>query len=318
MKNFRKYITVLATSAALLSVVASCNNSETGAGDAKIGFEKASYSFKESAGLVKIRFAVTGEPKSYPISFDVTATSQEGDDVATLLKFTQSEGLKYVGNEKAPAFVEFTLVDNDVINDTKHVTLAITNLKGAELQDGLGTAVLNILDNDNNPYDKLMGDWTFTGEGLDEGDDGASFPVNISGGFTEDEMAENADKKLVVWGWESIKNESSNADPTHFAVWYINYDEATGALSVEVGTKMLDYGIYKWNLSGYSSFALYSASVVGNGFSQTQSVPATFSEDFNTITFDPAYGFAALLYGDGEWTEYYYSGYQKIVLKRAK
>lgn len=309
----------LACAAAMLPVFASCDKETEGAGDAKIGFEKTSYTFKESAGIVKVKVSVTGEPKKYPITFDVTAKSVEGEELSTLLKFTQSEGLKYVGNEDAPAYVEFTLVDNDVINDTKHVELTLTNVSGAELVADNAVTVIDIADNDNNPYDRLMGNWKLSGTDPSDGQT-YSFIVNISGGFTEKEQEDNANKVLVCWGWEALKYDYSSYDydPGHFAVWYIDYDEDTEKLSVEVGTKMVDYGLLSWKSIPGSKFALYSASIVNDDFSIEQSVPATFSEDFNTITLNPNYGFGAIIYADGAWSKYYYSAYNNIVLTRVQ
>lgn len=309
---------IVACAAAMLPSFTSCDKEAEGAGDAKIGFEKTSYTFKESAGIVKVKVAVTGEPKKYPVTFDVTAKSVEGDDLSTLLRFTQSEGLRYVGNEDAPAYVEFTLVDNDVINDTKHVELTITNVSGAELVADNAVTVINIADNDNNPYDRLMGDWKFSGVYPGDGKT-YSFSVNISGGFTEEEQEENANKVLVCWGWEDLQYDWTGYvyEPDHFAVWYIDYDADTEKLSVEVGSKMIDYGLLSFSLPG-SKFALYSASKVNGDVSFEQSVPATFSEDFNTITFEPSYGFGASIYADGAWSGYFYTSYTNIVLTRVQ
>ncbi len=320
MNHIRKYMMTVACAAAMLPSFTACDKEAEGAGDAKIGFEKTSYTFKESAGIVKVKVSVTGEPKKYPVTFDVTAKSVEGDTLSTLLKFTQSEGLKYVGNEDAPAYVEFTLVDNEVINDTKHVELTITNVSGAELVADNAVTVINIADNDNNPYDRLMGNWKFSGTSISNGKT-SSFSVNISGGFTEKEQEANANKVLVCWGWENLQHDYTDDgfDPGHFAAWYIDYDEDTEKLSVEVGTKMVDYGLLDFSPSvPGSKFALYSASLVNNAFSVEQSIPATFSEDFNTITFNPDYGFGALIYADGDWSKYYYSAYYDIVLTRVQ
>ena len=49
--------------------------------------------YKETAGLVKLPVQFTGEPKAYPITFDIIATVQGGsDELETILHFTQTEG----------------------------------------------------------------------------------------------------------------------------------------------------------------------------------------------------------------------------------
>ena len=189
---------LIAASALVLACTTACNNTPEGKGDATIGFASESYMYKETAGLVKLPIQFTGEPKTYPITFDIVATVQGSEDeVETLLHFTQTKGLKYAGLEGVPAFVEFTIYDNREINDSKFVELSIENVKGATLQ-GSGKTVIEIADNDNNPYERLWGNWTLKGSNVFDGT-AVSWEVNISGGFSAAEEAVNADRKLVCW-----------------------------------------------------------------------------------------------------------------------
>ena len=193
-----KYIALAAVSALML---ASCdNNTEEGAGDAVIGFAKDAYSYKESAGLVRIPLTVEGEAKTWPVTFDIKAEISVSDeaDIEKIIHFTQSDCLKYAGNPDAPAFVEFTVIDNLEINDNRTVKLTLENVKGAAV--GTGSAVIEIVDNDNNPYDRLMGTWTLSATSLSDGST-TSFDVIITGGLTEDEAAANAEKTLVCCGY---------------------------------------------------------------------------------------------------------------------
>ena len=161
---------LIAASALVLACTTACNNTPEGKGDATIGFASESYMYKETAGLVKLPIQFTGEPKTYPITFDIVATVQGSEDeVETLLHFTQTKGLKYAGLEGVPAFVEFTIYDNREINDSKFVELSIENVKGATLQ-GSGKTVIEIADNDNNPYERLWGNWTLKGSNVFDGE----------------------------------------------------------------------------------------------------------------------------------------------------
>ena len=193
---------MIASSALILSLAVSCEQEPAGKGDATIGFEKETYVYKESAGLVKLPIQFTGEPKTYPISFDIVA-EVEGTEIKIeeLVHFTQTKGLKYAGNPSAPCFLEFQIYDNQVINDSRFINLTITNVSGAELA-GTGKAVLELADNDNNPYERLMGDW------IAKDSDGSSFEVNISGGFSADEETVNFEKTLVCWGFGGQKVDS--------------------------------------------------------------------------------------------------------------
>ena len=173
-----KYIALAAVSALML---ASCDNTEEGAGDAVIGFAKDAYSFKESAGLVRIPMVVEGEAKTWPISFDVKAEISVSDesDIEKIIHFTQNTGLKYAGNPDAPAYVEFSVIDNPEINENRTVKFTLENVNGAAV--GTGSTVVEIADNDNNPYDRLMGTWSLSATSLSDGST-TSFDVIITGG----------------------------------------------------------------------------------------------------------------------------------------
>ena len=233
MKIFR-YSLFVAALLGMAGLMNSCNDDDSGngAGDATIGFAKSTYTYKESAGLVKLPVAFTGEPKSYPITFNVSAEIA-GTDVKLeeVAHFTQLEGLRYVGNEKAPAYIEFELFDNTEINEPRFITLTITSASGAVIENG--TTTIEVADNDNNPYEKLWGNWTFTGNSISDGTP-QTFDVNISGGFTEEDVAKNADKVLVCWGFAGYK-ETVATTPANQPVWYINYDADAGTLSIAVG-----------------------------------------------------------------------------------
>ena len=106
MKLFRNIL--IATSALALAVA--CQPAqEEGKGDATIGFENPTYVYKESAGRVKLQVKFEGEPKTYPITFDVVVTPEGGLGLDSLVHFTQTENLKYMGNPDAPAYIEFDL-----------------------------------------------------------------------------------------------------------------------------------------------------------------------------------------------------------------
>lgn len=312
-----KYAMLFAAALGLTVSMSSCDDdSAKGAGDATIGFAQATYKIKESAGLTKIPVAFTGEPKEYPIVFNVEATITGGDvtEMEQLIHFIQLDGLRYAGIENAPAYIEFEVRDNEEINESRFVTLTITSASGAEIVNG--TTVIELADNDNNPYEKLWGNWEFTGKSVSD-NSAASFEVNISGGFTDEDIEKNADKKLVMWGYNGYKN-TYNAEPKNQPVWYVNYDAETESLSIQMGTMLAN--VFSFGIDGYSSFELKTASLLvtdeNAGFSESQQIRGTWSEDLNTITFDPDYALCAIIYGDGAYTNYYWAGFYQIVMTR--
>lgn len=311
-----KLLKNIALALSLGLVLASCEETQKGAGDATIGFANSTYKYKESAGLVKIPVVFTGEPKEYPITFSVSVASDDpGISLDTLVHFTQTEKLKNSGVD-APIYVEFQIFDNDYINDSRFMTLTLTDINGATATNA--STKVEIADNDNNPYEKLWGNWTLTGYKVSD-NSSASWDVNISGGFTEEEVEANADKVLVCWGFNGYQEDvTGKAEPGHQPVWYMDYDESTRSLSVQVGTMLAN--IFNFSIDGYSSFELKTASLLmtdeNADFSERVQIPATFSEDLNTITFNPNYALAAVIYGDGAYTNYYWAGFHTVVMKR--
>lgn len=296
-----------------------------GYGDAVIGFKSAEYTFKESAGLVRIPFDITGSPKIYPITFDVKATKGVSDlELDDFIYFTQTEGLQCKGakvdatsDELATVYVEFQITDDFEINENRTFTIALANVQGAELGDITSTTVI-IKDNDNNPYEKLWGEWEFNGvnsDGVLE-----KYPFSINGGWTAEEEDANADKKLVCWGL-LFQKINSDVDPSHWMAWYIDYDAENETLEIESGTVLCE--------SKYLSVGIaYTACVVGTfdhipayGTGEEYSpsfkikIPGTWSKDMNTMTFDPNYCFQAAVVNDSKYLGYLET-WSNIVLKR--
>ena len=314
MKLFRNIL--IATS--VLAVAAACQPSqEEGKGDATIGFNSPTYVYKESAGLVKLPVKFEGEPKTYPISFDVVATvttAEEGIELADLVHFTQTQGLKYAGNPDAPVYIEFQLKDNDVINDSRFLTLELANVKGAEVV-GDGKTVIELADNDNNPYERLMGNW------VAKCGDGSEWNVNISGGFSADEEKVNFEKTLVCWGFGGQQEDVSSygVTPAKQPVWYLTYNAEAKTLTTQPGKVMANI----WSFNGIDEDVEVKLTT---GFAQdgklatdhTAPVTATWSDDMSTITFEPDSYLVAGVWGVSGTYYGYWMAFNKVVLTRSK
>ena len=314
MKLFRNIL--IATSALALAAV-SCQQVEEGKGDATIGFENPTYVYKESAGRVKLQVKFEGEPKTYPITFDVVVTPEGGLGLDSLVHFTQTENLKYMGNPDAPAYIEFDLKDNDYINDSRFLTFTLANVKGAEIVAG-GKTMIEIADNDNNPYERLMGNWV--AQCYDSDGAMAEWNVNISGGFTSDEENVNFEKTLVCWGFGGeMEDVSSNGyTPAKQPVWYLSYDAEAKTLTTQPGKVMAN--IWKFNgIDEDVEVKIATGAINAEGKMATDhAVPmtATWSADMSTITFEPDYFLVATVWGvSGEYYGYWMA-FNKIVLVR--
>lgn len=314
MKLFRNIL--IATSALALAAV-SCQQVEEGKGDATIGFENPTYVYKESAGRVKLQVKFEGEPKTYPITFDVVVTPEGDLGLDSLVHFTQTENLKYMGNPDAPAYIEFDLKDNDYINDSRFLTFTLANVKGAEIVAG-GKTMIEIADNDNNPYERLMGNWVaqcYDSEGAK-----AEWNVNISGGFTSDEENVNFEKTLVCWGFGGEMEDVSSYGytPAKQPVWYLSYDAEAKTLTTQPGKVMAN--IWKFNgIDEDVEVKIATGAINAEGKMATDHavpVTATWSADMSTITFEPDYFLVATVWGvSGEYYGYWMA-FNKIVLVR--
>lgn len=314
----KKYISFIAGIILPVLAAVSCSNEEKGAGDITIGFAKDSYRIKEGAGLTKIQIEVSGEAESYPVTFDIQAkvTSDETLQVNDIIHFTQSEGFKIAGKDLAPVYVEFTVKDDDIIADSRFIELSIVNVKGASV--ATSTATLEIRDNDNNPYDKLMGDWT--AHAKDHTGAAQTFPVNISGGFNDSDIANNEGRVLVCWGFGPYQRESSRA-PEKQPVWYMDYDEDNRLLKVQNNVLMANMFQFS-DLDFECIIRCCGVEPSGDGLAINMLTPleGTWSSDFNTITFQQGgYGLTAAIFTlDGVYTENVWMIYTDIVLTRNK
>lgn len=279
-----------------------------GEGDAVVGFASPTYTFKESAGIVRVPVAITGTPDTYPSTFDVTAEAIDLVNLnylGDLVLFTQTTNFKDNGN--GTIYVEFKIKDDTEINEDRSFKLKLTNVQGATLSEVAETVII-IKDNDNNPYEKLWGDWVF--HATKSSGAAAEFTVNISGGFTEEEVEANADKVLVCWGLEGYQWDGG------IPVWYMSYDADAERLAIQAGKKICEPGDIDWGLGGNQYAVSAYWDMAAGTVSETVDIPGSWSKDLNTITFDPAAGLTFKIYNDSGWTEYVWVRYYAISMTR--
>lgn len=323
MKNIR--LNIFAGLAALMAL-ASCT-SENGAGDAVIGFGEAEYTFSEDQsgtnGYVRLPLTITGEPKSYPITFSVEAVmisdgtkADEGEttenSLDNLVIFTQTEGLKYNGDPKSPACIEMYIVNDTELNGTRKFALTIKDVKGAEV--GNASTIINIEDDDNPAYLNLVGDWTFTAYELTTGKE-ASFDVTITEGFTDAEIAANREEcRLLCWGFAGEKGVYPNANRQHQAEWYLKCYKTSNDINIMIGNVMTTEAKFEVG-TPYLHYATIAVSQipVGTGElsfdSESLGISGLWYEDYNKITFTPNAGFGAIIAGNNTGTDYSITGY---------
>lgn len=323
MLKFFRYFSLLAACV----FAASCSDDEgNGAGDATIGFGQAAYSYRESEGTVRIPVVFTGEPKSYPITFNVQATVDaekgmiDGEPVTVdqVAHFIQTENFRYIGNPDAPVFIEVDLKDNSSVNDTRYLTLAITSVEGAEVVNGETT--IEIRDNDANAYDRLMGRWSVQSINADEGTRNPTWITYIMDGFTDEEAEKNrAANKLMCYGFGGYSDTPGGGR----FIWYLdyNYDEVTGegSLSLDMTHALINVREDVFGVGVNPTMVVFStmSASSGDGMVDLETpIYATWSNDFNTITFDPETQVAPLIFSDGQYTDKYMGMLGRIIMKR--
>lgn len=279
-----------------------------GEGDAVVGFASPTYTFKESAGIVRVPVAITGTPDTYPSTFDVTAEAIDLvnlNNLGDLVLFTQTTNFKDNGN--GTIYVEFKIKDDTEINDDRSFKLKLTNVQGAKLSEVAETVVI-IKDNDNNPYEKLWGDWVF--HATSSAGAAVEFNVNISGGFTEEEVEANADKVLVCWGLAGYQWDGG------IPVWYMSYDADAERLAIQAGKKCCEPGDINWGLGGNQYAVSAYWDMAASTVSETVDIPGSWSKDLNTITFDPTAGLTFKIYSDSGYTGYVWVRYYAMSMTR--
>lgn len=282
-----KYALLFALAAFGLS--ACSENDETGAGDATVGFEQTSYTFKENEGTVRIPLKFSGEPKKYPIVLNVSASVDGDVALGDVVRFVQQIGsLRYNGSGELA--IEIELLDNFEQNPARNLTLEIVSADGATIVEGRTTIV--IADNDSSPFESLQGEWRF--KAMRNRTEPVIFNVVIDAGETDKEVAENTEKqRLRVVGFGGY-GYSEDEYEIPFA-WYLDIvtDETTGVKSLKTvpGIPMINHpgDVFGEGLSSTRVF-LYAETVEDEGNIQPNlAIPATWSDDMRTITFDTGY-----------------------------
>ncbi|MGN0195760.1 MAG: hypothetical protein ACI4AE_04805 [Candidatus Cryptobacteroides sp.] len=301
MKLFR-YITIIAAAS---FVLASCQEESTGQGNATVGFRDREIEVRENVGTIKIPFVFEGEAAKYPVTFDVDIEVEGGFELEEAMHITQYRGLKYMGDPSVPVYLECQVINDDIINDPKVLHLTLANVQGATVADNPEITV-SITDNDNNPYDKLCGEYIFSSM-FPDGNGGFTpykFIVTVCGGFTTDEIADNYEKTLVCWGFAGYQDDLTGMGfkPVHSPVWYLDYNLEEKSLTLRNDELMASNFILKQS-GGYVE--IKSATAVPDGsnwytFEDDVRLKGTWSDDMKTITFDDpsqkGYGIAGLVY----------------------
>lgn len=275
-----KYIKLLSLLVAVLFLGA-CSDDDVkknSAADVTVSMGTASFSPRESAGVVSLPIKVEG-PTNGMVSVTVE-TREVGSNpaVENTNYYVTTKKINITGSE---GYVELEMVDDDVINDPRTFEVTIVNVEHAKLNEGAKTTTVEIRDNDHEPYDRLQGTWKITYKNYD----GAvqTQKVTITGADDPSEYIYN--KLLYV---EGILLEKSKAQLS------FNYDSANNTCYVSF-TNFMKYNWYTGlELQGISQpVDIKLGRLEGNSISESP-VEGVVQEDFNTIKFEEGATIACL------------------------
>lgn len=275
-----KYIKLLSLLVAVLFLGA-CSDDDVkknSAADVTVSMGTASFSPRESAGVVSLPIKVEG-PTNGMVSVTVE-TREVGSNpaVENTNYYVTTKKINITGSE---GYVELEMVDDDEINDPRTFEVTIVKVEHAKLNEAAKTTTVEIRDNDHEPYDRLQGTWTMTYKNYD----GAvqTQKVTITGADDPSEYIYN--KLLYV---EGILLEKSKAQLS------FNYDSANNTCYVSF-TNFMKYNWYTGlELQGISQpVDIKLGRLEGNYISESP-VEGVVQEDFKTIKFEEGATIACL------------------------
>lgn len=291
-----KYIKLYTLLMVSLLFVTSCSNDDKGTSNAIVNLPTQAMTVKENAGIFYVPVKVTGDhSNTIKAKFSVTAASidpavEDTNYIVTSKELVIPEGVDSVN-------VEIRAIDDAVINDNRIFTVNLVSVEGANMGQNTAT-VVTLRDNDANFYEKFAGKWWFEAT-TNKGD------VKLAMTIT---AANEGDAK-----YDKVLNGSFSWDvgvavPMSFPINY-SYDKTTKerylGLQCDGSTIVGTYGSsYSW------VFYMYNESIDPENF-LTGDIPGTWSDDYNTITFDKNYVLYLYQPGAGAWRSA-----QNIVLER--
>lgn len=151
-----KHIILLLVCATI--VLTSCSDDDkTNTTDAIVSMKQPTMDVKENK-LFQVPIVVSGEQNGpIYVTVDVTTEStnyiKDTDFIVTSYTIT-------IPKHKKEATVEISLKDDRIINDNDRILeVKITKAEGASIDNLCATSKVNVIDNDNNPYERLASKW---------------------------------------------------------------------------------------------------------------------------------------------------------------
>jgi hypothetical protein len=202
-------------------------------GDANVSMKQpenaARYEVKENK-LFKVPVSVNGEQNG-PVRVTVEVSSNSADYVKDK-NFIVTSSTVTIPAGKKEAGIEIQLVDDRIINEAERIlTVKIISANGANIDSELASVDINVIDNDNTPYDRIIGKWA----------------VSIIDGFTGTPMA-----------WEAELTGYDDADENYGKEYLLTplADANGNIISLETGNVAMPIKFKSVNVGGKETVEL--------------------------------------------------------------
>ncbi len=279
-----KYLKILVAFLLPLSMVACSDDDDAiNSGSATIGFAQGEMDVKENVRSIQVPIQVSGDHNGLIEATvtvkDVTGVVMENDKTVILTS----------GQIRIPAGVETANVEIylDVVtkedNFDRSFKVEITGAKGASI--GTSSCKINIQEQIE-PYDKLMGTWTFNAVNAASGA-AVSFTVVVSDGGDE----ANLEKRFIFEGFTDPQGYKASIP------WIVKYNKTAGTLSLIEGET---YNTLNFGFTGEVRVCPMNMS---GGL--IKSLDATWNETFDEIVFNPNGIVGVGVFRDGVYAGYW-------------
>ncbi|MCM1482945.1 MAG: hypothetical protein NC043_01290 [Muribaculaceae bacterium] len=264
------------------------------------------YSGRENGSIFTLPINVTGDANGQIIVYVETAPVGDNPAIAEQNYIVTSQRI-IIPAGTTTGYVEIEPLDNDEENDTRSFSVTITKAEGATI-GAQATTVVDLRDNDQDPYEKMTGAWKFTATNTS----GAEVTYNLN------MVTPDPEEDAEYYGHELYGNGMNGHDEMFLGFRNFEFNEITGE-----GTMELAVGdpasMYIWNFSDpIGQGLIFTASITPNGMSLSATYEVTFTSEYNEIVFPDGCGvaFAIMSYPSQQYTGYINGRWTNIKLVR--
>lgn len=223
----KKYIfSVLAVGAMLFTSCSSDDNYNT-AGGVTVDMKLADYSVRESGGIFKLPIQVTGETNGEVIVYVKTTPATESPAVADENYSLTSSRIIIPAGETV-GYVELQPIDNVEENDPRYFDVTIDKAEGASI-GSQPTTLVQIKDNDQDPYEKMSGKWIMECTSVFNGGNDGPFELSVTTPDPEDE------DEAPYYGHE-LYGYGLNGYSFIYLTFNFEYEESTDVITMSIQT----------------------------------------------------------------------------------